>query len=323
MIAGAAAGWPTVARAQKLRTIGMLINGSPGDPLAQSSLSAFTEGLRTLGWIDGGNLHIEYRWNSGNAERARTFASELVKLAPEVIVSASTTNLAALRRVTSSIPVVFLSVSDPIMQGFVTSLTHPGGNITGFSAYEFSIGGKWLELLKEVAPKLERVAVMSNPDTSPQTKLFLGAIESAAPRFGVKVVATPIRSDADIMHSIEDLAAAPVGGLIIPTDAYTRLRQGRIAELANQARVPTISANADFVDEGGLMFYGPGSFDELASRYRKAASYVDRILKGAKPGDLPIQGAERFELAINRNTAKALGLEIPPKLLFTADKVIE
>lgn len=323
LLAGTAVAWPLASRAQQRRTIGVLLNGSLGDPMAQSGLSAFTEGLRVLGWVDGGNLHIEYRWNSGSAERARTYAAELVKLAPEVIVSASTTNLMELRRETSSIPVVFLSVSDPIMQGFVTSLTHPGGNITGFSAFEFSTGGKWLELLKEVAPKLERVAVMSNPDTSPQTKLFLSAIEAAGPRFGVKVAATPVRSDADIVHSIEGLATPPAGGLIIPTDTYTRLRHGRIAELANQARVPTISGTADFVDEGGLMFYGPGSVDELANRYRKAASYVDRILKGAKPGDLPIQGAEKFELAINRKTAKALGLEIPPKLLFTADRVIE
>jgi putative ABC transport system substrate-binding protein len=238
-------------------------------------------------------------------------------------VAASTTNLAALGRVTSSIPVVFLSVSDPMMQGFVTSLTHPGGNITGFSAYEFSIGGKWVELLKEVAPKLDRVAVMSNPDTSPQTKLFQRAIESAAQKLGIKVVAAPIRNDADIMHSIEDLAGPPPGGLILPTDSFTRGRHGRIVELANQARMPTIAADAEFVNEGGLMFYGAGSIAELASQFRKAASYVDRILKGAKPGDLPIQGAEKFELAINRKTATALGLEVPPKLLFTADRVIE
>jgi putative ABC transport system substrate-binding protein len=319
----AAAGWPLAASAQKTRTIGVLMNGAAGETLAQANVTALVEGLRAHGWVDGRNLRIEYRWNGGNAERARALAQELVKLQPDVIVSASTTNLAAIRRFTSSIPVVFLQVSDPMAQGFVTSVTHPGGNITGFTAYEFSIGGKWLELLKEVSPKLARVAVMSNPDTSPQTKFFQRAIESAGPTFGIEVIAAPVHSDADIAHVIEALSGPSPGGLILPTDTYTRLRQGRIAELARDARVPALSAAVDFVDEGGLIFYGATTAAGLAAQFRQAASYVDRILKGAKPGDLPIQGAEKFELAINRKTATALGLEIPPKLLFTADKVIE
>jgi len=320
---GGAAAWPLSARAQKTRTIGILMNGAAGEQAIQAYLDAFVQGLRALGWVDGRNLHIEYRWNGGSRDRARTFAEELVKLSPDVILSASTTNLMALRRATSSIPVVFLSVSDPVAQGFVTSVTRPGGNLTGFSAYEFSIGGKWIELMKEVAPKLSRVAVMSNPATSPQTKLFQRAIESAAPRFGIEVIAAPVSTDTDIVHAIESLGKPQSGGLILPTDTYTRLRQGRIAELAIQSRVPSLSASTDFVDEGGLMFYGATTLEVLIAQFREAALYVDRILKGAKPGDLPIQGANKFELAINRKTATALGLEIPPKLLFTADRVIE
>jgi putative ABC transport system substrate-binding protein len=320
---GGAALCPLAARAQKRPTLGIMMNGAPGERTPQSNLNAFLERLRALGWVDGGNLHIEYRWNGGSADRARTYTAELIKLAPDVILSASTTNLKAFSRLTSSVPIVFIQVSDPITQGFVTSLTHPGGNITGFSAYEFSIGGKWVELLKEIVPNLVRVGVMSNPDTSPQTKFFMRAIEAAASRFGINVVATAIRNDADIRQAVAGLAGTPPGGLIMPTDTFTRLRQGRVAELANESRVPTISAHGDFVDEGGLMFYGAGSQAELISEYQKAASYVDRILKGTKPGDLPIQTPEKFELGINRKTAAALGLEIPPKLLFTADRVIE
>ncbi len=323
LLSSAAASWPSVARAQKIRIVGVLMNGAPGETLLQSNVTAFVEGLRAVGYFDGRNLRIEYRWNGGNADRAATLAQELVKLAPEVILAASTTNLAAIQRATSSIPVVFVQVSDPMAQGFVTSVTRPGGNITGFSSYEFSTGGKWLELLKEIAPKLSRVAVMANPDTSPQTRFFQRAIELAGPTFGIEIIAAPVRSDADIVGAIGALSGPQPGGLILPTDTYTRLRQGRIAELARDARVPTVSAVADFIDEGGLMFYGATSADQLASQYRGAASYVDRILKGAKPGELPVQSPAKFELQINRKTATTLGLEIPPKLLFTADRVIE
>jgi putative ABC transport system substrate-binding protein len=323
LLGGAAMSWPVSALSQSRRSIGVLMNGSPGEPVLQSNVAAFVEGMRALGYVDGQNIHFEYRWNGGNAERAITLAAELVGLEPSVILSASTTNLNALRRATSSVPVVFLQVSDPVAQGFVTSVTHPGSNFTGFSAYEFSIGGKWLELLKEIAPKLSRVGVMSNPETSPQTKFFQRAIEAAGPALGIQIIAVPVRNDSDIARAIEGLAGPPPGGLILPTDTYTRLRQGRIADIANQYRVPVLSASPDFIDEGGLMFYGGTSVGQLAVQFRQAATYVDRILKGSKPGDLPIQGAVKFELAINRKTAGALGLEIPPKLLFTADRVIE
>jgi putative ABC transport system substrate-binding protein len=322
-LGGAAVVGARVAFGQQTRVIGVLMNGAPGETVPQSSVAAFVEGLRALGYVDGRNLHIEYRWNGGNAERAVILAQELVKLSPEVILSASTTNLVAMQRATSSIPVVFVQVSDPTAQGFVTSVTRPGGNITGFSSFEFSIGGKWLELLTEIAPKLKRVAVMSNPGTSPQTKFFQRAIDMAGPTFGIEVIGTPVHSDADIVREIGALSGAQPGGLILPTDTYTRLRQGRIAELAKEGRVPTLSASSDFIDEGGLMFYGATATDQLALQYRGAASYVDRILKGSKPGDLPVQSPAKFELQINRKTATALGLEIPTKLLFTAERVIE
>jgi putative ABC transport system substrate-binding protein len=323
MAGGAAVAWPFAGQAQQARTIGILMNGRAGETMPQSNVAAFVDGLRALGYVDGKNLTIEYRWNSGNAERAQVLAQELVKLSPAVILCASTTNLAAFQRTKSSIPVVFVQVSDPVAQGFVTSVTHPGGNITGFTAFEFSIGGKWLEILKEISPRLSRVAVMSNPTTSPQTRFFLKAIEAAAPTFGVEVVEMPVRSDADIARSIEKLGSSGTSGLILPTDTFTRLRQGRIADLGIQFRVPTLSAVTDFIDEGGLLYYGSTSAEELAKQYREAASYVVRILNGTKPGDLPIQLTTKFELAINRKTAKALGLDVPAKLLFTADRVLE
>jgi putative ABC transport system substrate-binding protein len=323
LFGSAAALWPLAARAQKMRTIGILMNGAAGEPMPQTNANAFVEGMRALGWVDGRNLRIEYRWNSGSAERAKAHAQDLAKLNPEVILAASTTNLIALRRATQSIPIVFLQVSDPLAQGYVTSVTRPGGNVTGFSNFEFSIGGKWIELLKEVAPKLTRVAVMSNPDTAPQTKFFHHAIQSAAPAFKIEVVAAPVRSEAEIASVIGNLSGTNPGGLILPTDSYTRLRQTRIAELTREARVPALSAVQAFVEEGGLLYYGPSSTEALAAQYRQAASYVDRILKGAKPGDLPVQAATKFDLGINRKTANVLGLEIPPKLLFTADLVIE
>jgi putative ABC transport system substrate-binding protein len=218
---------------------------------------------------------------------------------------------------------VFLQVSDPVAQGFVPNLTKPGGNATGFSAYEFSIGGKWLELLKEMTSNLAHVTVMSNHETSPQSKFFIRAIEAAAFGFKVRVDQAAVRSMAEIESSIEKTAKEPGGGLIVPTDSYTRVRGDRIAELALQHRLPALGAFAEFVDRGGLMFYGPSATDALVEQFRYAAGYVDRILKGTKPGDLPVQSTNKFVLQINRKTAAALGLDIPPKLLFTADRVIE
>jgi putative ABC transport system substrate-binding protein len=321
-IASATLVFPAAAWAQKTRLVAVLMNGNSNERALQGYLAAFTQALRDLGWADGKNLRLEVRWNGGNAERARTFASELISLSPAAILSVSTTNLLALKNATNTIPIVFLQVSDPVAQGFVPSLTKPGGNATGFSAYEFSVGGKWLELLREIAPRLTRVTMMVNPETSPQSRFFLKAIEAAAPAFKLDVAASPVRSMTDIERAIES-ASQKDTGIIIPTDSYTRVRGQQIADLALKARVPVIAAFPEFIDQGGLMFYGPTSSEYLIEQYRQAASYVDRILKGTRPGDLPIQNSNKFVLFINRKTATTFGLEVPAKLLFTAEKVIE
>jgi len=322
-LAVAAATWPLAARAQQVRLVGMLMNGNSNEPALQANVNAFTEGLQNLGWALGRNLRTEVRWNGGNAERVREFAAELIALRPAAIVASSTTNLVALKDRTNTIPIVFLQVSDPVAQGFVASITKPGGNATGFSPYEFSVGSKWLDLLKEIVPKLSHVAVMSNPDVSPQTRFFLRAIETGASRLNVAVEAAPVHSMEEIERTIETVASTPDGAIIIPTDSYTRTRGPRIAALALKARVPIIGAFSEFIDQGGLIYYGPAMNEDMTDQYRQAASYVDRILKGTKPGDLPIQSASKFRLLINRKTATAFGLEIPPRLLFTADRVIE
>jgi putative ABC transport system substrate-binding protein len=323
LVGGAAAAWPLAARAQQSRLVAMLMNGSDKEAQLQSNVAAFVGGLRDIGWVEGRNLILNVRYNDGVAANARTHAAELVALSPAAILSASTTNLKALQGATRAIPIVFVQVSDPVAQGFVTTVTKPGGNITGFSAYEFSVGGKWLELLKQMSPGLAHIGVMSNPDTSPQTQLFIRAIESAAPSFGIQAAVAPVRTVEEIETVIRSYGDRGGGGFILPTDSFTRLHLKLIADRSIQFRIPTIAAFPEFIDSGGLMFYGSTTSDELATQYRNAASYIDRILKGAKVGDLPIQGASRFGLFINRRTATALGLEIPARLLFTAEKVIE
>jgi putative ABC transport system substrate-binding protein len=271
---------------------------------------------------EGQNVRIEIRWNAGDAQLARVYAGQLIGLQPDVILAASTTNLAVVREATSTVPIVFTQVSDPVAQGFVTSVTKPGGNVTGFSLYEFSIGGKWLDLLKEAAPGLARVAVMFNPDTSPQSKFFMRAVEAAAPSLGVKVVMAVVRTTADIEPACESFAREPNGGLMLPTDSFTRLRLKLIAELANRYRLPALATNNPvFPEEGGLMYYGSSA--DLSDTFRQAAGYIDRILKGTKPGDLPIQSPNKYTLVINRKTAKELGLNIPLPLTGLADEVIE
>jgi putative tryptophan/tyrosine transport system substrate-binding protein len=323
LLSGAAM-WPLAARAQQARHIGVLMNASATETVPQSFVAAFVLALRQLGWVEGQNVRIDLRWNAGDAQLARTYAAQLIGLTPDVILSASTTNLTILQQATSTVPIVFVQVSDPVVQGFVSNLARPGSNITGFSSFEFSIGGKCVELLKEVVPDLARVAVMFNPDTSPQTKYFLRAIEAAAQSFGVQVATSLVRTLADIEPAIEGLARSMNGGLILPTDSFTQLHHKLIVDFAARYRLPAISLGGggyDFAEAGGLMQYGQGA--AVADQYRQAAAYIDRILKGAKAGDLPIQLATSYPLLINRKTATALGLEIPPKLLFTAEKVIE
>jgi putative ABC transport system substrate-binding protein len=323
LLGGATIAFPLAAIAeQRMRRVGMLNNNVASDTFYQQYVAGFVETLRNLGWEEGRNLRLDVRWNGGDASLARSYAAELVALSPDVIFSASTTNLMALQQVTQTIPIVFAQVSDPVAQGFVPSLIRPGGNLTGFTNFEFSIGGKWVELLKQVAPDLSRVAVMSNPDTSPQTKYFLQAIETAAASLGLQVVVTPVRSIADIEAAIENFARQPNGGLILPTDSFTSLHRKLIADSANRFRLPAISGVSDnFLSVGGLLYYG--SVFGLGEQYQQAAAYVDRILKGAKPGDLPVQLTTSFRFGINLKTAKAMGIAVPIPLLGRADVVIE
>jgi putative ABC transport system substrate-binding protein len=321
---GSAAAWPVVAGAQqgeRLRRIGVLMDRIATDTTRQSFLAGFVQGLRQLGWTEGQNLRIDVRWSAGDAALARIYAAQLIGLMPDVILASTTINLTVIREATSSVPVVFVGVSDPVAQGFVASMRRPGGNITGFSLYEFSIGGKCLDLLKEVAPGLARVAVIFDPEASPQSKFFMQGIEATASSHGVQPTAVPVRMTADIEPTLQSFASQPNGGVMLTTNAFTFSRIKLIADLAIRYRLPSISIGLDFPQNGGLMRYSPSI--DVADQFPRAASYVDRIFKGEKPGDLPVQGPTKFELVINLKTAKALGLTIPETLLATADEVIQ
>jgi ABC-type uncharacterized transport system substrate-binding protein len=321
---GGAAAWPLAARAQQpssVRRIGVLMNNTATDTTYQSYLAAFTDGLRQLGWNEGQNVRVDVRWSAGDAALARIYAAQLIGLMPDVILASSTTNLTAVQQATSTVPVVFVQVSDPVTQGFVANVTRPGGNLTGFSMYEFSIGGKWCSLLKEIAPGLARVGVMFNPETSPQSKFFMRSIETAAPSLGVQASILSVRATAEIEPAFENFARMPNGGLILPTDTFTNLRTELIADLATRYHLPSISAYESFPKAGGLMFYGANV--NLIEQMRQAATYVDRILKGTKPGDLPVQRADKYTLIINMKVAKTLGLTVPLPLSGLADELIE
>jgi putative tryptophan/tyrosine transport system substrate-binding protein len=324
-LGGATLVWPLAARGQqgdRIRRIGVLMNAAATEMQDQSYVATFIQELRRLGWIEGQNLRVDVRWNASDAGLARTNAAQLIGLMPDVILAVSTNSLTVIQQATSTVPVVFVGVSDPVAQGFVASIRQPGGNITGFSAYEFSMGGKWLNLLKETTPGLARVAVMFHPDTS-QSKFFMQAIETAALSLSVQATAMPVRAAADIESALESFARKPNGGLILPNDAFTRLRFSLIADLADRYHLPSIAADYNFAKSGGLMDYGYGAGTDFFGQYRQAASYVDRILKGSKPGDLPVQAPIKYRLAINLKTAKALGLTVPQTLLVAADEVIE
>jgi putative tryptophan/tyrosine transport system substrate-binding protein len=323
-LVGGAAAWPLAAQAQQpgsAKRIGVLMNSAATDTVSQSYLAAFVQALLHLGWSEGQNIRIDVRWSAGDAALARIYAAQLIGLTPDLILASSTTNLAVLQQATSTVPVVFVQVSDPLAQGFVANLTKPGGNLTGFSLYEFSIGGKWLDLLKEVAPALASVAVVFNPDTSPQSKFFMRSIEAAAPSLGVQTVAMPVHTTADIEPALESFARTSNGGLILPTDSFTGLRRQLFVDLAARHRLPSISAQSQFPRDGGLMSYGSGA--NVLEQFRQAASYADRILRGAKPGDLPIQRVDKYTLIINLKTAKTLGLTVPLPVSALADELIE
>ena len=324
LVGGAASAWPLAARAQqgdRVRRIGVLMDRVATDPTRQSLLAGFVQALRQLGWIEGQNLRIDVRWSAGDAGLARTYAAQLIGLMPDVILAQNTVNLTAIKQATRTVPVVFVGVADPVAQGFVASVRQPGGNITGFSYFEFSLGGKWLDLLKGATPGLARVGVMFNPDTSPYFMSFMQEAEAAAPSLGVQVIAAPIRAAADIEPAFAHIARQPNGGLMLMASSFTRLHLKLIADLAGRNRLPSMGSDTGFAQAGGLMEYNP-DIDKVG-QYRQAATYVDRILKGLKPGDLPVQAADRYRLIINLKTAKALGLTIPETLLATADEVIQ
>jgi putative ABC transport system substrate-binding protein len=284
-----------------------------------ADVMAFRQGLAELGWIEGRNIHAEFRWPGSDIERAQIFARELVRLGPDLLISRSTPTTAALKQETSTIPIIFVSVTEPVEQGFVHSLGRPGGNITGFTNFEASIGGKWLQLLKEADPRVARVAVIYNPRTAPFAGLFLRSIQSAAPTFSVEAVALPVHSDADIDARLTMFAQQPSGGLIAVPDSFTGQHRDLIITLATRHRVPAVYANLVSTPVGGLMAFSVDTHDLM----QRAATYVDRILKGAHPADLPVQQPVKFQLSINVKAARAIGLELAPDLIARADEVIE
>jgi putative tryptophan/tyrosine transport system substrate-binding protein len=315
---------PLAAQAQpaeRARRVGVLMNGTATGVENQAYLAAFTQGLRESGWTQGQNVHVDVRWSAGDAGLSQIYAAQLIGLAPDVILVSSSTNLTAILQATNIVPVVFIQVSDPVAQGFVQSVKRPGGNITGFGAYEFSIAGKWLELLKQIAPDLTRVAVMFNPDTSPQSKFFMRAVEAAQSALGMQTSAIQVRSTAEIEPVLAAFASQPNGALMLPTDTFMGLRYPLIVDLAMRYRLPSIGAELNFAQDGGLMGYTVNI--NWLGNFRQAATYVDRILRGTKPGDLPVQGPTKYSLVINLRTAKALGLSVPQTLLVAADEVIE
>jgi ABC-type uncharacterized transport system substrate-binding protein len=320
LIGGAAAAWPLAVPAQtkQMRRIGVLMGLAAGDPEAQSRVVAFESSLRDMGWVKGRNLSIEYRW-AGDGNLLRDHAAELLAMAPDLIFANSTPVTVALREQSQAVPIVFTQVVDPVGQGLVSNLARPGGNLTGFTSFEFSIGTKWLEALKQTAPRVTRVALVFNPQSAPYANLFLRPVEAAAPSFSVTPIAAAVRDTADVDRVFDALVHEPNGGLmVLPDISMTNYREAIVA-LAARHRVPAIYPFRFFATSGGLMSYGT----DVVEIFRRAAGYVDRILKGTSPGELPIQAPNKYELVINLKTAKALGLELPPTLVARADEVIE
>ena len=319
---GGAAAWPLAARAQqgeRMRRIGVLVSAVEGDPRGLEYVTAFAQGLAELGWTVGRNVRIEYRWGAGDLDRFRRYAAELVALSPDVVLASAGSIVGALQQASRTIPIVFVTTIDPVGGGWVESLSRPGTNATGFASFEFSMSGKWLELLKEIAPGVKRVAVIRDPSV-PAGSGGLAAIQTVAPSLGVELTPVGVRDAGEIEHAIAAFAQGSNGGLILvgPTSSVQRHRD-LIVALAARHRLPAVYANRLFVTGGGLITYAPDSFEQ----YRRAAGYVDRILKGEKPADLPVQAPTKYELIINLKTARALGLDVPATLLARADEVIE
>jgi putative ABC transport system substrate-binding protein len=321
LLGGAAAAWPLAARAQqrqRLRRIGVLVNQAADDPVTQSRNAAFLQGLSELGWTIGRNAQIDYRWAAGDSERIRRDAAELAALGPDVILATGGFGVGPLQQATHTVPIVFVNVTDPVGAGFVENLARPGGNATGFIMFEYGISGKWLELLKEIAPHVTRVAVLRDPALASGGGQ-LGAIQAAAPSFGVELNPLGVHDAGAIERAVTTFARVPNGGLIVTASAPVVVHRELIITLAARHRLPAVYFERFFVTGGGLISYGPDSIDQ----YRRAAGYVDRILKGEKPADLPVQNPTKYELVINLKTAKALGLDIPATVLARADEVIE
>jgi putative ABC transport system substrate-binding protein len=321
LLGGAAAAWPLTARGQQAgatRRIGALIAFAKDDPDTEERLAAFRQGLAKRGWVEGRNIHIDYRFAAGRGGQFPVLAKELVAMQPDVILGHTPGGTVALQRETRTIPIVFVNVSDPIGMGFIASLPRPGGNITGVLHYEATIAGKWLAMLKEIAPRLTRAALLANPKVS-SYQYFLRSAEATAPALGIDLTDDPVQTAADIERAIEALARSPNNGLVLPPDASTIVHRDLIVALAARHRLPAVYALKTFVTAGGLMSYGTDQSD----LFRLAASYIDRILRGDKPADLPVQAPTRFETTVNLKTAKALGLDVPSHLLVAADEVIE
>jgi putative tryptophan/tyrosine transport system substrate-binding protein len=321
-LVGGGAAWPLVAHAQqpdRMGVIGVLVAGTADDPEHQARVEAFRQGLERLGWTDGRNVRFDIRWATTNADALRKHAAELAALAPDVIVSAAgTTTTAPLLEATRDLPIVFVILIDPVGAGFVASLARPGGNATGFLVFEYGLSGKWLELLRQIAPSVTRVAVLRDPTIASGIGQF-GAIQSAAPSLGLEATPFNVRDAGEIEHDIASFARSANGGMIVTTTPKTLIHRDLIIALAARHRLPAVYSTRPFVAHGGLVAYGPDMLDQ----FRRSASYVDRILKGEKPADLPVQVPTKYELLINLKTAKALGLELPAALVARADEVIE
>jgi putative tryptophan/tyrosine transport system substrate-binding protein len=321
LIGGTVVAWPLAARAQQpaqVRRIGVLLPFAEDHPVGQARVAAFVQGLRQLGWTDGHNVRIDYRWSAGDSDNIRKFASELIALGPDVVMAFTSAAVTALRQATSTVPIVFAVVADPVGAGYVESLARPGGNVTGFAAQEYAVGGKWMELLKEIVPRLTRVAVLRDSAIAAGPGQF-GALQAVAPSFGVELRPIDLHDPSGIEHGIAAFAKGPNNGLIVTGSPSATLHRNLIITLAARHKLPAIYYERSFADAGGLISYGPDFIDQC----RRAAGYVDRILKGERPADLPVQAPTKYELVINLKTAKALGLQIPDKLLALADEVIE
>jgi ABC-type uncharacterized transport system substrate-binding protein len=321
LLGSAAAAWPLAALAQqteRVRRIGVLLNVAADDPESLTRVTAFAQGLQELGWIDGRNVRIDYRWGGADVGRIRKYAAELLTLAPDVIVSSGTPTVAALEQATSTVPIVFVQVPDPVGSGHVESLARPGGNATGFATFEYGFGGKWLELLKEISPHVTRAAVLRDVALAAGSGQF-GAIQSVAPSLGMELSPVGVRDASEIERAVTAFARGSNGGLIVTGSSLALVHRDLIVSLAARYKLPAVYPYRYFATGGGLISYGPNAVDPS----RRSAGYVDRILKGEKPADLPVQAPTKYELVINLKTAQALGLAMPPAVLSRADEVIE